>query len=343
MKKLNHKGLGLPTVLAISSFLIALSVTLISYVSFQAKVVEFSVTNTENYINAETKLTSTLQALSNSADLDVVTISQITTDFEVTLENVSANLYKISTRLDKNNFLESYFTTSAKKTNTYDTIFYHTGQETTFKLDPIITANSLLVSRYNLFMDEIDPSINLSSNSSFDAVMLSTKNYALSSSTDNHVVESPTTFINRKVNDSIVINNEVVYVTGNLFINNLDLVILGDSILFIEGNLDFANRDSGSYKKNRLNIEGEIISSGSVTIPSYVDLKANIYAKNDFSTLTEVNLGTSLRPSFIFANAQITIGNQSSGYVISYQIVIILNKVIFMLLVEFIITPVLDK
>lgn len=311
MKKLNHKGIGLPTVLALSSFLIALSVSLISYVFFQANVVEFSIQKSENYINAETKLRSTLDALSKQETLDDSIIDQITSDFEVTLEKVSLNLYKISSRLNENNLLESYFTTSAKKTNTYETIFYYTGQETTFKLDPIITANSMLVSRYNEIFTPLDSSYLLNNSAPFTEVMNKVKAYAAVNDYDNVIVLTAEELLDTASN-TISITNQIVFVTESVVLGERNLIVDSNAILYIDGDLSYGLKNDKA--SDNLDLQGEIVVNGSVVVPEKVNMAVTLYSNGDFRTTKDVNLGTAIRPSFVFSNATIDLGNQSSGY-----------------------------
>ncbi|MDY3195271.1 MAG: hypothetical protein RBQ95_00285 [Paracholeplasma sp.] len=312
MKKLNHKGIGLPTVLALSSFLIALSVSLISYVVFQANVVEFSIQKSENYINAETKLRSTLDALSKQETLDDSIIDQITSDFEVTLEKVSLNLYKISSRLNENNLLESYFTTSAKKTNTYETIFYYTGQETTFKLDPIITANSMLVSRYNEIFTPLDSSYLLNNSATFTQVMNKVEAYAAVNAYDNVIVLTPQQLLNTASRNTISITNQIVFVTGSVILGERNLIVDSNAVLYIDGNLSYGLKNNKASVA--LDLQGEIVVNGFVEVPEKVKMSITLYSNGNFSTSKDVNLGTAVRPSFVFSNAIIDLDNKSSGY-----------------------------
>ncbi|MFA7376696.1 MAG: hypothetical protein WCZ13_04240, partial [Acholeplasmataceae bacterium] len=312
MKKLNHKGIGLPTVLALSSFLIALSVSLISYVVFQANVVEFSIQKSENYNNAETKLRSTLDALSKQETLDDSIIDQITSDFEVTLEKVSLNLYKISSRLNENNLLESYFTTSAKKTNTYETIFYYTGQETTFKLDPIITANSMLVSRYNEIFTPLDSSYLLNNSATFTQVMNKVEAYAAVNAYDNVIVLTPQQLLNTASRNTISITNQIVFVTGSVILGERNLIVDSNAVLYIDGNLSYGLKNNKASVA--LDLQGEIVVNGFVEVPEKVKMSITLYSNGNFSTSKDVNLGTAVRPSFVFSNAIIDLDNKSSGY-----------------------------
>jgi hypothetical protein len=312
MKKLNHKGIGLPTVLALSSFLIALSVSLISYVVFQAKVVEFSIQKSENYINAETKLRSTLDALSKQETLDDSIIDQITSDFEVTLEKVSLNLYKISSRLNENNLLESYFTTSAKKTNTYETIFYYTGQETTFKLDPIITANSMLVSRYNEIFTPLDSSYLLNNSATFTQVMNQVETYARTSPYDQVITLTPQQLLNTASRNTISITNQIVFVTDSVILGERNLIVDSNAVIYIDGNLSYGLKNNKASVA--LDLQGEIVVNGFVELPEKVNMSITLYSNGNFSTSKDVNLGTAFRPSFVFSNATIDLDNKSSGY-----------------------------
>jgi hypothetical protein len=100
------------------------------------------------------------------------------------------------------------------------------------------------------------------------------------------------------------------YIDGNVTIpKNKDLIVPDGKLLVIDGNL---------IMKENTEIIGNIIVNGNVSInskgSSTQGLKGTVYINGDLTTGNKTALGSIDRPTFVFAEGNITLGNNTTGY-----------------------------
>ncbi len=297
----NKKGMGLPMVLGITVFVIGLSATLMSYIIFQARIVEYDIDESEVYHNAVSNVSSALNYMSRNPDMTEAEILSLANYLNLTIEQNENGLYVITSSLDETNEVVSYMTGSTQNTDIDDVIFDYDGQEETFELSPVITSETLLSDYMPTYvinsMDLQDAPDDLNS---YDDVM----NY-MEELADQGVIHEVSSSSLENMNTAIV--SEDTYVQGEVEIDrNQDLIVSDDSILFIDGNLKL-DRDSLVY--------GNIVINGDVEIErNDIQIVATLYIQGDLVISNNLELGTIDRPTFIFVTGDVKISNNVSGY-----------------------------
>lgn len=170
----------------------------------------------------------------------------------------------------------------------------------------------MLVSRYNEIFTPLDSNYRLESSATFNQVMNKVEAYAAINAFDNVIVLTPQQLLNTARGNTISITNQIVFVTGSVILGERNLIVDSNAVLYIDGNLSYG------LKNNKvsvaLDLQGEIVVNGFVELPEKVNMSITLYSNGNFSTSKDVNLGTAVRPSFVFSNATIDLDNKSSGY-----------------------------
>lgn len=297
----NKKGMGLPMVLGITIFIIGLSATLMSYIVFQSKLVDFDIDESESYHNAVSSVSSALNYMSQHPDMTDLEIASLANYLDLSIEKNENGLYIITSMIDETNQVVSYMTGSTLETDIDDVIFDYDGTEETFELSPVITSETLLSD----YMPEyIVDSMNLSDVpddlNTYDDVMDYMETLA-----DDGTIDEVSTSDLEDMKTAIVSEN--TYVEGDIELDrNQDLIVSDGSILFIDGDLEL-NRDTLVY--------GNIVINGDVEIDNNdIEIVATLYIQGDLIISNNLTLGTADRPTFIFVTGNVEIKNNISGY-----------------------------
>ena len=296
----NKKGMGLPMVLGITVFVIGLSATLMSYIIFQARLVEFDINESEEYHNAVSNVNFALDYLSENPDLSGTTLDDFANYLNLTIENENG-LFIITSMIDETNQVVSYLSVSSTQTDIDDIIFDFDGTEESFDLSEIITSETLLS---DYLPDYIIDSMGLTDvpedMTSYDDIM----DYMGTLADDGYIDEVTTTEL-ASMNTAIV--TEDTYVNADLDLNkNQDLIVSNDSILFIDGDL--------SLERDAL-VSGNIVVNGDMNIDENdIELIATLYIQGNLTISNNLDLGTADRPTFIFVSGTVEIKNIINGY-----------------------------
>jgi hypothetical protein len=298
----NKKGIGIPTVLGIVTFVIATVATLLTVAVNQSKLIDRSIESTEAYANSVQAVDATLKIIARDQNLDPAYLDALELYMGVTIEAYGESLYMISSMVTTSKSVSGYITGTAAATSTYDELLAYTGREPEFVLSPLITPTSLLASYLPTFMDTELPGVVYPSEFlTFASIISYIRSIAL-------VNDGYT----RKTAAFLASNPTVSghwYVDGNVTIPNAKNLSVPDGyLLFIDGNLTM-NRSSS--------IIGNVVVDGNVTINSNNNsntqyIRGTIYARGTVSSTRKIVLGTDVRPAFVFAEANVSFTNTGS-------------------------------
>lgn len=297
----NKNGMGLPMVLGITVFVIGLSATLMSYIVFQSRIVEYDIEESETYHNAVSDVSTALNYLSQNPEMTDAEILSLSNYLNVVIEQNENGLYIITSLINETNEVVSYMTGSTQATDIDDIIFDFDGTEETFELSPIITSETLLS---DYMPDYVIDSLNITDApeglNTYDDVM----NYMEGLANDGIIDEMPSSEL-EKMKTAVVSDN--TFVDGDVDLNrNQDLIVSDGSILFIDGDLNL-QRDTLVY--------GNIIVNGDVEIErNDIQIVATLYIQGNLVISNNLELGTIDRPTFIFVTGDVEIKNNVSGY-----------------------------
>lgn len=297
----NKKGMGLPMVLGITVFIIGLSATLMSYIVFQSRIVEYDIDESETYHNAVSNVSSAINYMAQNPEMTDSEIISLASYLSVNIEQNENGLYIITSLIDESNQVISYMTGSTQETAIDDVIFDYNGTEETFELSPVITSETLLSD----YMPEyVIDSMNLTDVpedlNTYDDVM----NYMETLAGDG-LIDTVTSADIENMNTAIISEN--TYVSSDVELDrNQDLIVSDGHILFIDGDLNL-DRDSLVY--------GNIVINGDVTVDNNdTELVATLYINGNLEIDNNLLLGTVDRPTFIFVTGTVEIKNNVSGY-----------------------------
>ena len=298
---MNKKGMGLPMVLGITVFIIGLSATLMSYIVFQARLVEYDIEESENYFNAVSNVSSALNYMSQNPNMVEDEIISLANYLNITIEKNENGLYIITSSIDENNEVVSYMTGSTLNTDIDEVIFDYNGTEDAFDLSPVVTSE-ILLSDYmpsyviqTLGLEDVPENMN-----SYDDVMSYMEDLA-----DQDFIANISSSDLEKMKTAFI--TETTYVSSDVELDrDQDLIVSSGNILFIDGNLNM-DRDTLLY--------GNIIINGDVGIDNNdTEIIATLYINGDLVINNNLTLGTIDRPTFIFVTGDVTIKNNISGY-----------------------------
>ena len=302
----SKKGIGLPVVLAIVAFVLGTTATFLSYIFFQARLSDIQIEESESYANAVSDVRGALYMIARDQSLDEAYLTQIETLMNVDIVSYGTNLYTVTSRLlVGSRTVSSYLTGSVTSLNTYDSIFKYTGEETGFVLSPLVTPSNLAASYLPTYIEEnfswITPETTFTD---FQSVVSYIKTLAVA---DN-------SFTLKYPNDLESQTNPIPtghwYIDGSVNIpKNKNLTVPDGRLLVIDGDLTM-NENSTIY--------GNVVVNGNLTIKgkgnSTQGIKGTLYVNGDVTTANKTDLGTIERPSFVFAEGDITLGNNTTGY-----------------------------
>jgi hypothetical protein len=301
----SRKGMSLPTVLGIVAFVLGTTATLLSYVFFQSRLINISIEDTEAYENAVQKVDATLKIISRDQLLDPEYLSSLEAYMGVSIELYSENLYTVSSMINESKAVTSYITGSINSASTYDLIFQNTGEEPTFSLNPLITPANMVSSYLPQFINTNFPWITPQTEfTDFQSVITYIRTLALANNgfqryypNDLESQWNPTAWWHWYIDGSVTIPN------------NKNLTIPENRLLVIDGNLTM-NRGSTIY--------GNVVVNGNVVINgqgnSSQGLQGTIYANGNVNFAKNLVFGLENRPSFVFAEYDITLDNIINGY-----------------------------
>jgi len=301
--KINNKGIGLPIVLGITSFLIASIMILITSVVFQMKIIDSDYQLKEEYINAQQVIEAVDNILINNEDFSSTYLADLSTYLDVTISSYSASTWQVSRTISNDRTVTSYLSSLSDSISLYDNLFMYDGLESGFSLNPLITPEALLSEHLNQFLDD---KFSISYPNNFlDISEITAYIDGLTSVGGSYIKISPTVLSSQS---SPTVNGHW-YVNGSLTLADYKSLVIPDGyILFINGSLTL-KKGAGIY--------GNVVVNGNVSLASKKTngtIRGTIFASGFVSTDENLILGTSTRPAFVFAEKSITYQTNISGY-----------------------------
>ena len=300
----NKKGIGIPTVLGIVTFVIATVATLLTVAVNQSKLIDRSIESTEAYANSVQAVDATLKIIARDQNLDPAYLDALELYMGVSIEPYGANLYIISSMVTTSKSVTSYLTGSATQNSLYDELFSFTGTEPDFILSPLITPEALLGSYLPTYMETNFPWITPQTEfTTLNSIATYIKNLALNHNgfeykddSDLETQYDPTAWWHWYVNGSVTIPK------------NKNLTVPDNRLLVIQGNLVMNDNSI---------ITGNVFVNGSLTINGKVNtvqsIRGTLYVDGNVTTSRPLSLGTEDRPTFIFATGNISFSSSVTG------------------------------
>ncbi|HAX02867.1 MAG: hypothetical protein A2Y45_05500 [Tenericutes bacterium GWC2_34_14] len=303
---LSKKGIGLPAVLAIVAFVLGTTATFLSYIFFQARLSDIQIEESEAYANAVSNVKGALYMIARDQNLDEIYLLQLEELMNVDIVLYGTNLYTVSSRsLVGSKTVQSYITGSVTSLDTYDSIFQYTGEEPTFNLSPMVTPSNLAASYLPTYIETNFPWITPETTfTDFQSVVDYIRELAIAQNGFNYYQPSaletqwdPTAWWHWYIDGSVTIPK------------NKNLTVPDGRMLVIDGDLTM-NENSTIY--------GNVIVNGNVTLigkgNSVESIQGTLYISGNLTTAKSTLLGSIDRPTFVFAEGSITLGNNTTGY-----------------------------
>lgn len=301
----NKKGMGLPMVLGIITLVIGLTSTLLTFVFLQSRLVERQIEQTEAYVNAVSKIEATLRILERDKNMEENYLRDLSTYMGVDISIYGTNLYQVKSMVSDTRYVSSFMTGTTIKANTFELIFEKTGEEPDFYLSPLVTPTNMLSSYLPDYIETNFPQFyQPQSFSSFQSVIDYTRDLALQN--QGFEMKEPihlTSMSTPTPSGHWFVNGSVSLMNGQR------LTIPENRLLIIDGDLTI--RPNGG-------ILGNVVVNGTVRYVSHGNstemLQGTIYANGNVNFDNRLTLGTLERPSFVFSEFDIILGNNTTGY-----------------------------
>jgi len=301
----SHQGIGLPAMLAIVTFLIATIGGLLTFSLHQARLLERTIQTAESEIEANNALKAAIHIIIREQSLDSNLLNQLKTELNIDFTIIRGDFIQLSHPLYDGKLLTSYISGSASTKPVEDALFQYTGKENDFPIE-----NLLLLTPHNLFNSYISEYYDMH----FPDSNLQTSFFDFGDVFSYFKLLSLNTSLFDYVTSSTLANYDILpqahwFIDDSYTLGNGDtLIIPSGYLLFINGNLTL-NRGS--------TIEGNVIVNGDVNVLSHGNntqtIRSTLYIAGNFVSDRRVTFGTQSRPTFVFAEGNITIGNQTSG------------------------------
>ena len=294
----DKRGMALPFVLGIVTFVVGVVATLISYAVFQSRLISKNIESTETYINAVESIDATIHIIIREQSLETTFLSELATYMGVTITQHSDSVWVISSPISETTTVKSYITGDGGTISVINDQFAFTGLESNFLQDPLITAHTLLSSYLPLFISTNFPSLTPQTDFSD---LTSIFGY----------VNSLTQFTKITPQQLLSLPNQIVnshyYVTGSVTIpQNSTLTIPAGYLLFIDGSLTIGTNST---------INGNIVVRYTYTTnnKNSTTIRGTHYVGGAVNLRNDTLFGTSNIPAFILSYNTITTGPELIG------------------------------
>lgn len=307
---LNKKGMGIPTLLLIVTFLLGTGASLLTLSYQQTSVVEKNITNSEAYTTAVYNVDATIRLMIRELNKDNTflekpeNISFMENYFNVEIERYSSTafIYTVSSRLSTTRTVKSFLSANTGTGSS--------GQDSTDLIDYFGMESTSLSDIPETFIADYLPFY-------FDSNDITTTTDAKASDLDS--VKSIAQYIAKstnftEINPLLLNQNNIIdgdfYVDGNLTINAGNTLHIAEGrILFVTGNL---------IMEPNSNLYGNIIVGNNATFNSTSTsssvFQGTMYVGNSFSSTTIMTFGTAIRPTFLFSQISNTFSKNGTGY-----------------------------
>ncbi|QWB99737.1 hypothetical protein KHQ88_06165 [Mycoplasmatota bacterium] len=307
--KLNHKGMSLPAMLAIITFLIGSLLAIITTTINRAELIEKNIESSEEYVNYINNIKAVQKIIERDEMTNEAEISNLVNYFDLNYTPVTPALYKFYKELDSvNRSVAGYLATNTEVIQTNEEIFINTGMEEDFTLSPLINATTMLAEYASSYINEHFPGTILDGDfTTFSGIV----NFF--ETLDGYSVQQPS-YITNQTSPTI---NDYIFIDGDLTLDNKSLTIADDYLLIINGNL---------YTSGNISISGNFVVNGNFEPLDKGNKTRNIrgtyYINGEVTIEKNSSVGVASRPSFFFINESVTIENQVTiyGYFIASNI-----------------------
>lgn len=307
----NKKGVGLPTVLAIVTFIIGTAASLLSITFSQSKLVEKNIENSEAYQSAVYNVDAAVRVMIRGllTDPSYLTnqenISEVEDYFNVlvTPHETVTSLWRVTSRVTDTRSVTSYLSTQAGSSMSYEEgidlfTFFSKSLSGDSKDLPSELLTDVLPAYFETYdIDELNPP----KASDLDSV----KSIA-------QYISKSTTFL--PITQFLLNQNQIIdgdfYINGNLTIySNNTLHIAEGRILFVTGNLTM---QANSHLIGNVVVGNNMDFTGNSSSQS--TFIGTVYIGNHFTSNTRLIMGLSDRPTFVFSTLSNTINRYIEGF-----------------------------
>lgn len=307
----NKKGIGLPTVLAIVTFIIGTAASLLSITFSQTKLVEKNIENSEAYQSAVYNVDAAVRVMIRGllTDPSYLTnqenISEVEDYFNVlvTPHETVTSLWRVTSRVTDTRSVTSYLSTQAGSSMSYEEgidlfTFFSKSLSGDSKDLPSELLTDVLPAYFETYdIDELNPP----KASDLDSV----KSIA-------QYISKSTTFL--PITQFLLNQNQIIdgdfYINGNLTIySNNTLHIAEGRILFVTGNLTM---QANSHLIGNVVVGNNMDFTGNSSSQS--TFIGTVYIGNHFTSNTRLIMGLSDRPTFVFSTLSNTINRYIEGF-----------------------------
>lgn len=303
----HHRGMSLPAMLAIVLFLMASVLGLLSYVVFQANLTDRTIEYSQEYTNAVNDIQSVQRIIARDGITDPAEITTLATYFALDVETIDDSVFRFSRDLEAvSRSVEGYLAPTTETVSTYDEIFSYRGDEETFTLSPLVTATSMLDAYLQTYIPDTFPSLTYAGGyGSFQEIIdvlegLTPEHYTLKSPAD----------VENQAHPDI---DDHWFIDGTVSLDDQGLSVTEGYLPVIDGHL---LSDGSTSITGTIVVNGDLIMDGRPRQDR--QLIGTFYVDGDVEIARDTILGSPDRPVFIFANGNVSFGNNVTvyGYII---------------------------
>lgn len=314
----NHQGFSFTTMLGIISLVMVIITSIFVYVINSTILIEKGLDLETKYNQAFQNVETTLNVIVREESTDPTFLLGLSTYMGVTISALANDVYEISDTYSDTKELASYFKVSSGGISTYDSFLQFTGTEPGFSLNPLITAETMLS---NYFVELWEARFPAANPPDPNATFSETITYVQYLVTQGTFLERTPAQLTGQTDPTV---DNFWYISGNVSVpNKKNLTILDGYVLVINGNLTMGQNSTFS---------GIVIVNGNVTINGasnkWETFEGTAYCSGSFLADPKLYLGTSSRPSFVFAMQDITIdeNTRNDGYFLSNRFLLVGTK-----------------
>ncbi len=272
----------------------------------KSRISDIQIQESEDYANAVSDVSAAIHMIARDQNLDPVYLAELEELLNVDITTYGTSLYVVSSRQKVgNSSVKSYLAGTITSVNTYESIFQYTGAESNFNLSPLVTPTNLASNylpeyiRTNFTWFEPQTAF-----TDFQSIITYIKSLAEQNKGFNY---NRPRDIERQWDPTAWWH---WYIDGDVTIpKGKNLTVPEGRTLVIDGSLTM-NENSTIY--------GNVIVNGNVTLlgkrTTTQGLIGTLYIKGNFTSNFPTSLGTEERPSFVFAEGDVYLGNTTSGY-----------------------------
>ncbi|TNF07130.1 MAG: hypothetical protein EP317_05400 [Bacillota bacterium] len=306
----NKKGIGLPTMLAIVTFIIGTAASLLSITFSQTKLVEQNIENSEAYQNAVYNVDAAVRVVIRELINDNTYLDNEQNIFEledyfnvvITQHQTISSLWEVTSSVTDTRNVTSYISTVTGSAMTMEEATNLLTYLSRFisgdsKSLPDEVLSEVLPSYFEIY--EVDQTSPPKPN---DLESVKKITQYISKSTDFIPITQSLLNMNNIMDGNFIRKGNLTIYSGNT------LHIADGRILFVEGSLTM---QANSHLIGNVVVFGDVIFQGNASTQS--TFIGTLFVGNHFTSNTKIVAGTEERPSFVFSTLHNNIYRQISG------------------------------